>query len=65
MFQVKEHWAEFSALMAGGRSKQGAKKKFTFEESEEGESEMVVCVRVRPRLVGVSLFSRDLSICTN
>ena len=63
--KVKEHWAEFSALMAGGRSKQGAKKKFTFEESEEGESEMVVCVRVRPRLVGVSLFSRDLSICTN
>ena len=71
---MKEHWAEFSALMAAGRSKQAAKKEFTFEEnekeftfeeSEEGESEMVVCVRVRPRLVGVSLFSRDLSICTN
>ena len=49
--QVKEHWAEFSALMAGGAEKQAEKKEFAFEESEEGESEMVVCVRVRPRLL--------------
>ena len=48
---MNEHWAEFSALMAGGAEKLAAKKEFLFEDSEDGESEMVVCVRVRPRLL--------------
>ena len=46
---MRENWAEFSALMAGGVEKVAGKKEFSFEESEDGESEMVVCVRVRPR----------------
>ena len=48
---MNEHWAEFSALMAGGAEKLAAKKEFLFEDSEDGESEMVVCFRVRPRLL--------------
>ena len=53
MFQVKEHWAEFSPLMAAGQEKLAKKKEFVYNDSGEGESEMVVCVRVRPRCVSI------------
>jgi len=46
---VKEHWAEFSPLMAAELEKQSEKGEFEHKESGAGESEMVVCVRVRPR----------------
>ena len=54
---MKEHWAEFSALMAGGEEKQATKKEFVYKDSGEGESEMVVCVRVRPRLMLLTLLT--------
>ena len=60
---MKEHWAEFSALMAAGEEKQARKKEFVYKDSGEGESEMVVCVRVRPRLM---LFNMLLTLsCAN
>ena len=48
---MKEHWAEFSPLMAAGQEKLAKKREFVYNDSGEGESEMVVCVRVRPRLL--------------
>ena len=50
---MKEHWAEFSPLMAAGQEKLAKKKEFVYNDSGEGESEMVVCVRVRPRWVSI------------
>jgi len=47
---VKEHWAEFSPLMAVELEKQTVNREFEHKENGDGESEMVVCVRVRPRL---------------
>ena len=53
---MKEHWAEFSPLMAAGQEKLAKKKEFVYNDSGEGESEMVVCVRVRPRWVSIFCF---------
>ena len=57
---MKEHWDEFSALMAAGEEKLAGKKEFAYKESGEGESEMVVCVRVRPRLMIFKLSQMDI-----
>jgi len=59
---VKEHWDEFSTLMAAGKEKQAGKEEFAYKDSGEGESEMVVCVRVRPRLMPFMLRTKS---CAN
>ena len=59
---MKEHWDEFSTLMAAGEEKQAGKEEFAYKDSGEGESEMVVCVRVRPRLMPFMLCTKS---CAN
>ena len=59
---MKEHWDEFSTLMAAGEEKQAGKEEFAYKDSGEGESEMVVCVRVRPRLMPFRLYMKS---CAN
>ena len=47
--QVREHWDEFQPLVEREEAKVREKKSFVYEDASGGESEMVVCVRVRPR----------------
>ena len=49
--RVKEMWEEFEPLVAKEEERVNSKQEFVYEEEDsKGESEMVVCVRVRPRL---------------
>ena len=47
--QVREHWDEFQPLIEREEAKVREKKPLVYEDAGGGESEMVVCVRVRPR----------------
>ena len=48
--RVKEMWEDFEPLVAKEEERVSSKQEFVYEEEGKGESEMVVCVRVRPRL---------------
>jgi hypothetical protein len=48
---VRARWEEFRPLGEREEAREGEKMPFDYNDSGEGESEMVVCVRVRPRWV--------------